>query len=181
MEGLYNAYLSLRKLIARWQAKRKAIQSSNALSSFFQPTLPPIELLPGLVFGYCSTYFQFQLFASSLASTYFHPCGTLPMRVEANHEKNRMNMEDEGSTYETSGKEKAVEAKAAAHNKTAFNNQKGWVVDEQLRVRGVQGLRIADASVIPSVPSSPIAATCMCVGVAAGMFIIKQEGFASNW
>ena len=45
------------------------------------------------------------------------------------------------------------------------------VVDSKLRVIGVKGLRVADASVIPKIPSGPIAAVCMAIGVAAAEFL----------
>jgi choline dehydrogenase len=48
------------------------------------------------------------------------------------------------------------------------------VVDEELRVKGIRNLRIADASVIPEIPSGPITATIMCIGVAAAEFIRKK-------
>jgi choline dehydrogenase-like flavoprotein len=48
------------------------------------------------------------------------------------------------------------------------------VVDDELRVKGIKNLRIADASVIPEIPSGPITATIMCIGVAAAEFIKKR-------
>lgn len=161
IKGLYNSYLSLKKIVAHWHATRTAKPSSSVLSSLFLPTIPPIQILPGPVFGYCDTFDQFQSFAGSLTSTYFHPCGTLPMRIE-----------------EVNGaKEQSVEGSPGGNNHGDIerNHPKGWVVDEYLRVRDVKGLRIADASVIPSIPSSPIAAACMCVGVAAGMFMTESD------
>jgi len=38
------------------------------------------------------------------------------------------------------------------------------VVDERLCVRGCSGLRVADCSVFPAMPTSPTAATAMAVG-----------------
>ena len=47
------------------------------------------------------------------------------------------------------------------------------VVDEQLRARGILGLRIADASTIPSVPVSAMNAPSMLLGYRASRFIIE--------
>lgn len=48
------------------------------------------------------------------------------------------------------------------------------VVDPLLRVHGMKSLRVADASVIPSIPSGPIAAVCMAIGLAAGELILSS-------
>jgi choline dehydrogenase len=45
------------------------------------------------------------------------------------------------------------------------------VVDSQLRVHGIDGLRVADASVMPSIPSSPTAATVYAVAERAAELI----------
>jgi choline dehydrogenase len=45
------------------------------------------------------------------------------------------------------------------------------VVDPHLRVRGVNGLRVADASVIPLVPSSNIQPSVMMIAERAAAFI----------
>ncbi len=38
------------------------------------------------------------------------------------------------------------------------------VVDDRLRVRGVQGLRIADASIMPTITSGNTSVPCMMIG-----------------
>ena len=48
------------------------------------------------------------------------------------------------------------------------------VVTSDLRVRGTEGLRIADASIMPHIPSGPIAATCAAIGIAAAQLIIND-------
>jgi choline dehydrogenase len=48
------------------------------------------------------------------------------------------------------------------------------VVDPQLRVRGVAGLRVADASVMPSVPSANTNAPSIMIGDRASDFILAD-------
>jgi choline dehydrogenase-like flavoprotein len=50
----------------------------------------------------------------------------------------------------------------------------GDVVDSRLRVRGVEGLRVADASVLPVQVSGNTAAPAMAVGWRAGEFILAD-------
>lgn len=47
----------------------------------------------------------------------------------------------------------------------------GTVVDPQLRVLGTEGLRVADASIFPSLPSVNPCLTCMMVGERAAELI----------
>ena len=49
------------------------------------------------------------------------------------------------------------------------------VVDTQLRVHGIQGLRIADASVMPSIASTNTNAICIAIGERAAHFILKEH------
>jgi choline dehydrogenase len=48
--------------------------------------------------------------------------------------------------------------------KMGMANDRMAVVDEQLRVRGVAGLRVADASVMPQVVSGNTNAACIMIG-----------------
>ena len=50
----------------------------------------------------------------------------------------------------------------------------GGAVDERLRVRGFEGLRVADASVLPVAPAGPPAALCLCVGAACARFLVED-------
>jgi choline dehydrogenase len=52
----------------------------------------------------------------------------------------------------------------------------GRVVDNELRVRGIRDLRVADASVIPSVPVSAMNAPSMMIGYRAATMIQKEPG-----
>ena len=47
------------------------------------------------------------------------------------------------------------------------------VVDIEFKVHGVRGLRVADASVVPAIPSSPTQALCMVLGEACGELLLK--------
>nr|XP_039265698.1 uncharacterized GMC-type oxidoreductase Mb1310-like [Styela clava] len=58
--------------------------------------------------------------------------------------------------------------------KIGDKNNKMAVVDERLRVRGVQGLRIADASVMPHITSSNTQAPCYMIGQRASD-MIKED------
>lgn len=49
--------------------------------------------------------------------------------------------------------------------------EEGAVVDAQLRVHGLQGLRVADSSVIPAIPSANICAATMMIGEKAADLI----------
>ena len=49
------------------------------------------------------------------------------------------------------------------------------VVDARLRVRGVLGLRIADASIMPGVPVSALNAPSMMIGLRAARFIAEER------
>ncbi|MFO0549329.1 MAG: GMC oxidoreductase [Polyangiaceae bacterium] len=48
------------------------------------------------------------------------------------------------------------------------------VVDRKLRVRGVHGLRVADASIIPETPVSALNAPSMLIGLRAARFILED-------
>lgn len=82
-------------------------------------------------------------FVASFGNTYFHACGTCPM---------------------VGGK--------GLHSSNNSSLSRG-VVDEQLRVVGVSGLRVADASVVPScgIPNAPIQSMCMAIGLKAAKMI----------
>lgn len=54
----------------------------------------------------------------------------------------------------------------------------GDVVDERLRVKGVRNLRIADASVMPEIPSGNINAPCIMIGERASDLVKEDHGAA---
>jgi len=48
------------------------------------------------------------------------------------------------------------------------------VVDPQLRVHGIHGLRVADGSVMPSIASTNTNAICIAIGERAADFILND-------
>jgi choline dehydrogenase len=54
------------------------------------------------------------------------------------------------------------------------------VVDERLMVRGVEGLRIADASVVPIIPSCNTHAPVTMIGERAADFILHSANVAGE-
>lgn len=48
------------------------------------------------------------------------------------------------------------------------------VVNEELKVHSIKSLRIADASIFPAIPSTPIVSIVMSIGLAAGELINNQ-------
>ncbi len=51
----------------------------------------------------------------------------------------------------------------------------GAVVDPQLRVRGITGLRVADASVMPVIPNAPLNATVLAIAERAASLITGRD------
>jgi choline dehydrogenase-like flavoprotein len=53
------------------------------------------------------------------------------------------------------------------------------VVDARLRVRGVEGLRVIDCSIIPAIPSANTNAIAMAIGSKAAQMIAEDHGSAA--
>lgn len=56
----------------------------------------------------------------------------------------------------------------------------GDVVDDRLRVMGVKNLRIADASIMPEIPSGNINAPCIMIGERASQLIAQDHALAQG-
>jgi choline dehydrogenase-like flavoprotein len=55
----------------------------------------------------------------------------------------------------------------------------GSVVDARLRVRGIEGLRVIDCSIIPAIPSGNTNAPAMAIGSKAASLIAADHGVAA--
>lgn len=102
------------------------------------------ELLPGPLFDHGRDPRSLDLFVSLFTNPYFHACGTCAMSAG-----------DEASGPEPTG----------------GRVQRRGVVGPDLQVKGIKGLRVADASIIPAIPSGPTAALCMVIGDVAAELI----------
>ena len=140
------------------QRFREAFEASV---NVFQPskTFEPIcEIFPGpVVWNYPASrnddpatrpvmfhHQRFDFMANSMVLPYFHWMGTCAMKQKDTRtgsngsESQPVNCEDD--------------------------EDDNWVVDEHFRVRGVKNLRVCDASVFPTLISSPPALTCAALG-----------------
>ena len=59
-----------------------------------------------------------------------------------------------------------------------MGNDEMAVVDDKLKVRGLKGLWVADASIFPTIPAGNINATCIMVGEKAATLIAQSEARA---
>ena len=93
----------------------------------------------------------FSNYVAEFANPYYHWCGTCAM----------------------GGEEDDIVIDGKNHNNV--NASLSSVVDENLCVRGILGLRICDASVFPDSISAPTALTCAALGYVAASEIFDYE------
>ena len=134
-----------------------------------------LELLPGLPFNYCLAEDYFLLYARLFAAPYYHACGTCqmggcdaPVATTARPVNNSVGSD---SVLNDATAPAPVPLPQAGKR----TKKDATVVDAELRVLGVVGLRIADASVFPSIPSGPISAVCMAVGEGCASFLLRDQ------
>ena len=133
---------------ALYQGLQTARQMVQRASTAPSADLHTVEVLPGPLFAYANSWNMFSLFARLLTNPYYHACGTCAMRSDDAQLKEKKSQEE--------------------------NIVRG-VVDTDFKVLGVNKLRVADASVIPAIPSSPTQALCMVLGEACGEIILKDK------
>ena len=167
------AYLSDERDVA---ALRAAMATAHALleESRQRDGLWYLELFPGLPFNYCLAADYFSLYARLFAAPYYHACGTCQMGEAA-----APVMTTARAVVGTNGSGEGAAAAAASSSSGGEYSKRvkrsTAVVDAELRVHGVTGLRIADASVFPAIPSGPVAAVCMAVGEGAACLLLSKQ------
>ena len=157
MEALHNGFRTARQLVAR------AATRPGGLTC--------MEVFPGPLFAYANTRQRFESYARMLVSPYFHACGTCAMqgaRVDGSDSR-------EAGAADSSGDAHASAGIADTESDSMRSGVSGGVVGIDFKVRGVNKLRVADASGIPAIPSSPTQALCMVLGDACGQLILKEK------
>jgi hypothetical protein len=143
------------------------------------------EFFPGFFFNYATSKKSFENYCKYFAGTYYHACGTCSMSSSTSTSIPQTST----STSQTSTSKIKIPTSTIAitndsNNNKSYNNgniknkkiyeiEEG-VVDENLKVHGVQNLRLADASIIPRIPTSPIASICMAIGDIAADLVLKK-------
>ena len=143
-----------------------------------------VEAMPGLAFQYGRPWDYFSSYLAMFGQLYFHMSGSCAMQVPipppAAPAAAAVNLEgeEEGLHHpEVVGGSNSNLSRAASAAQQ--QQQTIGVVDEKLRVLGVSGLRVADASVMPHIPSGPLAAVCMGIGAAAFEFLTTADTSSS--
>jgi len=153
VEAMRQGLLTARQLVN--SAKRSNSPNSTSTSGVSGKRWWLLELLPGPLFSVEKDSWLFKLYTQLFLTTYFHAVGTCVMNTDTNPTR-EINDED-----------------FSRSSSRCYGVEDG-VVDNRLCVWGVGGLRVADASVIPRIPTAPTVATCMAVGAAAGRFIVED-------
>ena len=181
------AYLSDERDVATLRA---AVATAHALleESRQRDGLWYLELLPGLPFNYCLAADFFALYARLFAAPFYHACGTCQMGGGSGTGSGAGSAAAgeavpvattaralASSEAATASAEAAAAAASASEPSGKRLRRSTAVVDPELRVYGVSGLRIADASVFPAIPSGPIAAVCMAVGEGAARLLLRDQ------
>lgn len=151
------------------QAVRKMLNDSSKSGLWY------FEILPGPLFAYCCVFKIFSYFFRIFCGTYFHFCGTCKMVSLSQSPTSSLN-DSTINTYLTNHEDDITSSNASyvSDSNLSEDERASGVVDEYLCVIGVDKLRVADSSVIPAIPSGPISATCMAIGLMAGELINKE-------
>ena len=98
---------------------------------------------------------RFDFIARSMVLPYFHWIGTCAMKMK----KKPTTKSTESTANEVNNND---------------DDDDAWVVDEFFRVRGVDHLRVCDASIFPSLISAPTALTCAALGYILANMIVDE-------
>lgn len=143
---IYSAYFFAVEVAAKGlRWSRKVLLESEAFKPF-----APKEYLPG---AHIASDGQLAEAAGKIGTSIFHPVGTCAMGM---------------CPYSRS---KGV----SDFNISKWDSEYGSVVDSRLRVFGVRGLRVADASIMPQITSGNTNSPAIAIGEKAAEMILHDN------
>ena len=141
---LCNAMATAREILVKATESKVSVERSPLFSR---------EIFPADLFGDRRAPLSMERFIRRFASTYFHFCGTCGMKQRRKTQAPTLRKSFSSSSL------------IAPYSSCTHFRAEDGVLDEKMRVYGVQGLRVCDASSFPAIPAGPTSTTCMAIAL----------------